>query len=246
MGGITDFLFGSHPTQQGTAQSPGQAWLQQQMKPGLGQVFSNLFNNQPAYNVPQAPMAPSAPNIPDYNAGSYSVPTAPFNSPTDLIQSGELRTAQNLMQNFYSGGGGGSAMGGLSGQGASVMGNVLSDLSQGAVGRFAQMQLPYDQMQANQAQDIWGLQNQANMQQWQQNALLPLQQQNLGYTSGQIPQWQAQTQAMNPYPYYSMYSGTYGTPMVQPGQQGLVQSVAPFAALGGLNMAIPGLFSGLF
>ena len=225
MGGIVDFgkdlLFGSEPEQVGTAQSPGQAWLQGQLKPLLGNIFGNLMGGQGAYNVPNAPQAPG---VPDYNVTPYQTPNAPYASPQDMIQGGEMRTAQNLMENFYSGGGGGSAMGGLSGQGANIMGNVLSDLSQGAVGRYAQMQLPYAQMQNQQGRDVWGAQNDV----WRAG----LNQQNLGYTMGQIPQWQQQTQAMNPLPYAGMYSGTYGSPMIQQGQQGIVQQMLPYAGLG--------------
>lgn len=203
MGGLVDSLFGSEPTQYGEATTAGQSWLQQLLKPGIQSLFSNYQSGQPGFNVPQAPQAPGVPN---YNVTPYSTPQAPFGSPSDMIQGGEMNAARNLMEQLYSGGGGGSAMGGLSGQGAQVMGNVLSDLSQGAVGRYAQMQLPYAQMQAQQAQDVWNMQNQV----WN----MPLQQANLGYTQGQIPQWQAQAQAMDPRWLYQMYSGTYGSPMV--------------------------------
>ena len=248
MGGVTDFLFGSEPEQVGTAQSPGQSWLQNQLKPLLNMGIQAGLSGQGLYNVPQAPQAPQAPSItapPSAPmAGSYGVPSAPFSSPSDLIQSGELRTAQNLLENFYSGGGGGSAMGGLSGQGSQVLGNVLSDLSQGAVGRYAQMQLPYDQLQAQANQNIWGAGiNQANLgytqgqiPAWQMGIQLPLQQQNLGYTAGQIPQWQQQIQSnQSPWNLASLFSGSYGSPIVNQGQQGLFQSTANTA--GGLGLA---------
>jgi hypothetical protein len=76
---------------------------------------------------------------------------------------------------------------------------------------------------------------------WQMGIQLPLQQANLGYTAGQIPQWQQQIQSLqSPWNLASMYSGTYGSPIVQPGQTGLLQSLAPFAAIAGGSAALQG------
>jgi hypothetical protein len=231
MGGVTDFLFGSGPEQVGTASDPGQQWLQGKLQPLLEGILGKIGSGQPAYNVPQAP---SAPGVPSYNVSPYQVPQAPYSSPMDMIQSGEMNTARNLREQFYGGGGGGSAMGGVSGQGQVFDSNLAAQLAQGAVGRWANMQLPYAQMQGQQARDVWGQQNNV----WNAG----LNQANLGYTMGQIPQWQAQAQAYNPYPWASMYSGTYGSPIVEPGQQGFVQDMAGTAGTLGL-MSLFGAFS---
>jgi len=224
MGGVLDwagdFLFGSGPEQTGTAQSPGQAWLQGQLQPLLSKGIQAGLSGQGLYPVQQAPM-------PNYNIGSYSVPQAPFSSPTDYLQSGELRTAQNLLENFFAGGGGGSAGGGLSGQANTIYGNVLGDLSKGLVGRYNQMQLPYNQMQAQANQNIW----QAGVNQGQ-----------LGYTGSTLPYYSALNQSYSsPWNLAGLYSGTYGSPIIDPGQQGLVQDALGFGAQAGI-----GKFFGIF
>ena len=223
MGGIGDFvsdiagsLFGSEPEQVGTAQSPGQSWMQQLLMPGLQQMMGNYMGGQPGWQTPNMP------SLPEFG----QTPQAPFSSPMDMIQSGEMNTAQNLREQFYSGGGGGSAMGGVGGQGQVFDSNLAAQLAQGATGRFAQMQLPYDQMQQQQNANIFGAGvNQQNMQ------------------------YQAQNQAMDPRWLYGQFGGTYGSPMVDPGQQGLVSQLAPFAGMAGMSM-IPGgfgnFFSGMF
>jgi len=217
--GITDTLFGSEPSQVsqvGTAQSPGQSWMQQLLMPGLQQMMGNYMGGGQGWQTPNMP------SLPEFG----QTPQAPFSSPMDMIQSGEMNAAQNLREQFYSGGGGGSAMGGVGGQGQVFDSNLAAQMAQGATGRFAQMQLPYDQMQFNQLGSIF----------------------NAG-VGQQGMQYQAQNQAMDPRWLYGQFGGTYGSPMVDPGQQGLVSQLAPFAGMAGMSM-IPGgfgnFFSGMF
>jgi hypothetical protein len=181
MGGqLIGNLGSSDAKQVGTAQSPGDAWLQGMIQPGMTQSLANLYQGGSAYPVPQAPQA------------NYQLPQAPYASPYDMIQSGEMQTAQNLREQFYGGGGGGSAMGGVSGQGQVFDSNLATNMAQGATSRYAAMQLPYDQMLNQQGQ--------------------------LGY-QGQLQGYGYQNAAMNPYQYYGMYPGVTGNPMIQPSQQ---------------------------
>ena len=201
MAGLIGSIFGTAPKQQGTAISPGQDWWQQQLQPMLQQGVQAGMSGQGLWQTPQTPQAQG------YQAQGYTSPQAPFSSPMDMIQSGEMNTAQNLMQQFYSGGGGGSAMGGLSGQGQGVMGNVLGNLAQGAVGRYAQMQQSYDQMRDQAAMYGAGAQNQAN--QFQAGA------QNQMNMMGYGAQQQANAA---PWDLANQYPTTFGSPMV--GEQG--------------------------
>lgn len=180
MSSWADSAFGTHGEQTGTASDPGQAWMQRQLQPGIQQMIQNYSQGQQGYSTPLMP-----------NLGTYQVPQAQYSTPMDYINSTELNTAQNLREQFYGGGGGGSAMGGVSGQGQVFDSNLAAQLSQGAVGRFNQYNQFYDQLQAQQAQNVWG----ANT-----NLL------------GQ--QYGLQAQAMNPQWLYNMYSGTYGEPIV--------------------------------
>lgn len=186
MSGMIGDVFGTRPTQYGTAQSGGQAWMESLLKPGLVQLRDNYYSGQQGFATPEMPQLP----------GYGQTPQSPYTSPMDMIQSGEMRTAQNLREQFYSGGSGGSAMGGVSGQGSIFDSNLASELAKGAVSRYGQMQLPYDQMLASQ---------QANM-----------------FSAGvgqQQQQYQTQAAAMDPTWLYGMYSGTYGSPMV--GERGI-------------------------
>lgn len=166
MGGIVGEVFGTRPEQQGTAQSPGQSWLQQQLQPLLMNMISGYQSGQQGYATPQM----SA--LPEYG----QTPQAPYSSPSDMIQSGEMQAAQNLREQFYGGGGGGSAMGGVGGQGQVFDSNLAAQMAQGATSRYAQMQFLYDQMQASQNQNIFGagVSNQQMQYQTQAQAMNPL------------------------------------------------------------------------
>ena len=255
---VTDFLFGSGPEQVGTAQSPGDAWLQNQLKPLIERGVLSGTHGQGLYNVPNAPMpgyqVPQAPWMQGQQAqggqmqsmgpgqlysggqnqassGGKFVGQMQSMGPEQLyggggqnqmmqpamqgqgygaenfLQRGEVNAAQNIFQDLISQTG--SARGGIPGGTYGSGERMAGDLATGAMGRYAAAQLPYDQMM-----------NQQGM---------------LGYTMGQIPQWQQQAQSMAaPWNMMGMYPGTTGSPMVQPGQQGLVQSIAPYAALMGI------------
>jgi len=187
MGGIIGEIFGTAPEQQGIAISPGQSWWQQQLQPLMQQMMQNYMGGKQGYATPDMP------SLPEFG----QTPQAPYSSPADMIQSGEMNAAQNLREQFYGGGGGGSAMGGVGGQGQVFDSNLAAQMAQGANSRYAQMQLPYDQMQFNRQSNIFGAGvNQQNMQ------------------------YQTQAQAMNPIGMVSQYPTTYGTPMV--GEQGVM------------------------
>jgi len=187
MSGIVGSLFGTSPQQEGTAISPGQGWLQNQLKPGIEQMIQNYSQGQQGYSTPIAP-----------DLGSYNVPQAQYSSPSDYIQASEMRTAQNLREQFYGGGGGGSARGGVSGQGQVFDSNLAAQLAQGAQERYNQYNQFYDQLEAGRNQNIWNV-----------NANLLGQQ--YGY----------QSQAYDPRWLYGMYSGTYGSPLV--GEKGVFE-----------------------
>lgn len=195
MGGIIDSVFGTAPQQQGTASSPGQDWLSQLLQPMLSQMAQNYQAGQQGYATPEMG------SLPEYG----QTPQAPYSSPSDMIQSGEMQAAQNIREQFYGGGGGGSAMGGVSGQGQVFDSNLAAQMAQGATGRYAQMQLPYDQMAAQRQGSMFGAGvNQQNMQ------------------------YQTQAQAMNPMGLLSMYPSTFGSPMV--GTEGLADRFGWFGA----------------
>ena len=87
MGFITDFLFGSGPEQVGTAQSPGDAWLQNQLRPLIERGVLAGTHGQGLYNVPNAPMP------------GYQVPQAPW------MQGGQGGQMQSMGPGqLYSGG----------------------------------------------------------------------------------------------------------------------------------------------
>lgn len=267
---IGDALFGSEPEQVGTAQSPGQAWLQNTLKPLIQRGVYQGLENRSLYNVPQLPNAPSfykipdapeAPGVPDYpgyGVGSYQTPQAPFSSPADFA--GGYETILNRMIEPF-GESLGSARGGWSGSGQQVLGSAMGEIAPQIMNQYTQSMLPYAQMQGQQARDVWGAQTQydtsrlgnlfnaqlgqgnlgytmGQIPQWQMEATGPQQQANLRYLSGDLPYWQAQTQARSaPWNLASMYSGTYGSPMVQQGQQGMFGTAAnmlPFFGLGSL------------
>ena len=217
---------GSDPQQVGTAQSPGDYWMQTLLQPSLLQARDRMYYGKPMYNVPNAPQAPEAQG---YNAQGYGAPQAPFSSPTDYLQRGEMDTSRNVMENFYGQGGGGSATGGGSGAGFDREAALSSQLGQGAMGRYMNAQLPYAQMGAQASQFGAGAQNQAG----QFNASAQNQMGAMGY-GGQMQQYGYQNQAMNPSGLLSMYPGSTGNPMVNPGQQGMDPTMA--LLLGGSMM----------
>ena len=209
---------GSDPQQVGTAQSPGDYWMQTLLQPNLLQARNKLYAGQPMYNVPNAPQAQGY-DAQGYTAQGYTAPQMPYSSPTDYLQRGEMNTARNVMENFYGQGGGGSATGGGSGAGFDREAALSAQLGQGAMGRYMNAQLPYAQMDAQASQFGAGAQNQAS----QFGAGAQNQAGMFGATSqnqllGQ--QYGYQNQAMNPSGLLSMYPGSTGNPMVNPGQQG--------------------------
>jgi hypothetical protein len=211
--GVGDFLFGSEPEQAGNAQSPGQAWLQQQLMPLMRQGIQAGMTGQQLYPTQQA-------QAQGYQAQGYQAPQGPYGSPADYL--GQYQdTAQNAMEQFWGGGGGGSAMGGISGQGGNVMGRTLDWATRNATRDYNAAMLPFAQMQNQASMFGAGAQNQAG--QFGAGAQNQMSMFNTG----------AQNQAYGaPWNILSQYSGTYGSPMIDPGQQGLVQSVLPLAGLG--------------
>ena len=179
MGFISDFLFGSETEQMGTAQSPGNAWLQNALRPMLGQGIGAGMGGQPLYPTQ-----------------GYNAPQAPFSSPADFA--GGYENIINRMMEPY-GDALGGAMGGFSGAGQNIMGSAMGQIAPQIMNQYTQNQGMYDQMGA-----------QASM--FGANAM------NQSYGA--------------PWNLAGMYAGSTGSPMVQPGQQGLMQSIAPFAALG--------------
>lgn len=210
---VTDLLFGSAPEQTGTAISPGQQYAQDQFRPLLQQQAQAAMGGQPLWQTGQAPGAPQA--------ATYNAPQMPFSSPTDYLQQGEMDTARNIMEQF----GGGSARGGQSGSGYDMQAGLSSKLAQGAMGRYMQASLPFAQMQ-NQA-SMFGAQGQNQMS-------------ALGF-GGQMQQYGYENQAMQaPWNYQSLYSNTTGSPIVDPGQQGILGDLGTFGGMLGLDSLFGG------
>jgi len=134
-GGVADTLFGSDPSIQGFAQSPGQSYLQSLLQPGIGGMANAAQTGQPLYNVPQAPMP------------SYQVPQAPFSSPADFA--GGYDTILNRMIEPF-GESLGSARGGWSGAGQQVLGSAMREIAPQIMNQYTQSVLPYAQMQNQQ------------------------------------------------------------------------------------------------
>jgi len=243
---------GSDPQQVGTAQSPGDYWMQTLLQPNLLQARNRLYAGQPMYNVPNAPQAPTAQgyDAQGYTAQGYTAPQMPYSSPTDYLQRGEMDTARNVMESFYGQGGGGSATGGGSGAGFDREAALSAQLGQGAIGRYMNAQLPYAQMGAQASQFGAGAQNQASQfgagaqnQASQFGAGAQNQMGAMGY-GGQMQQYGYQNQAMNPSGLLSMYPGSTGNPMVNPGQQGKGMGDMMLGSMMGMSM-IPEAAAGM-
>jgi len=236
IGGVTDFLFGSEPEQMGTAQSPGQSWLQQQLRPMMQQGIQAGMSGQQLYPTAGLPNTPQAQG---YNAQGYQAPQAPYGSPSDYL--GQYQdTSMNAMEQFWGGGGGGSAMGGWSGSGVNAGSEIATWAGRNAMQDYQNAMLPYANMQNQASQFGANAQNQAGMF----GAQAQNQMEAMGYGGG-LQQMQNQQQSYGaPWNILSQYSGTYGSPMVQPGQSGLVQNLLPFGAmaLGGYAASGPGGF----
>lgn len=193
MGGIIESLAGTHPEQQGTAIDPNQQWMSQTLR-------NYLTAGAPLYHVPQAP-TPYQPT--NFNEAGYNVSQAPFTSASDFLDRGEVNTAKNTFADLVSqfGSSRGGIPGGVYGSGE----RMASDLAQGAVGRYTQANLPYAEMQTQANMDLWN-------RQYQNQTLLPLQQANMYYQMGQIPQWQQQAGAYQAP--WNLMASTYGSPIV--------------------------------
>jgi len=208
---------GSDPQQTGTAITPGQQYAQQQFMPLLQRQAQAGMGGQQLY--PTADAQAQGYNAQGYNAQGYNAPQMPYSTPMDYLQQGEMSSARNVMENFYGQGGGGSATGGGSGAGYDMQAGLSSQLAQGAMGRYMNAQLPYAQMGAQASQFGAGAQNQAS--QFGAGA------QNQASQFGASGQNQAsmfnagqQNQAYaSPWNYQSVYQGTTGNAMINPGQQ---------------------------
>jgi len=137
---------------------------------------------------------------------NWQLPQAPFSSPADFA--GGYETILNRMIEPF-GESLGSPRGGWSGAGKQVLGSAMGEIAPQIMNQYTQSVLPYAQMQNQQ-----GL---------------------AGYSMGQIPEWQNITNAYNPMPLASMFGGTYGSPVVNPGQQGMFQSAANMLPLFALS-----------
>ncbi|MFX0194555.1 MAG: hypothetical protein ACFFCW_00410 [Candidatus Hodarchaeota archaeon] len=222
------FLFGSKSQQTGTAQSPGDYWLQTLLQPNLYQMRDRAYYSVPMWKVTEAPEAPGVArgyDIPEpYGVPSYSSAQMPYSSPTDYLTRGEMDTARNVMENFYGTGGGGSARGGGSGAGFDMEAALASDLAQGAMSRYMQARLPYDTMETQAARDIWGGRLGREQDVWEAQLGLGRdifgaqnQMNVLGY-QGDMAQYGYEQQTYDPRWMLSMYPGSTGSPIVQPGQ----------------------------
>jgi hypothetical protein len=186
-------LGSSDAKQVGTAQAPGDAWLQGMIQPGMAQSLANLYQGGSAYPVPQAP-------TPNYQISPYATPQAQYQSPADFA--GGYTDILNKMIEPY-GESLGTGMGGWSGGGQNVLGSAMGQIAPQIMNQYTQYQLPYQQMAMQGAGDVFNAQNQQGQ---------------LGY-QGQLQGYGYQNAAMNPYNYYGMYQGSTGSPMVQPSQQ---------------------------
>ena len=236
MGGIVDSLFGSEPEQVGTAQSPGDAWLQQMLQPmlqrgiGAGKSGRGLY---PTAGLPNTPQAQG------YQAQGYDAPQAQYNSPADFA--GGYTNIINRMMEPYGDALGGS-MGGFSGAGQNIMGSAMGQIAPQIMNQYTQYQQPFAQMQNQASMFGAGAQNQAG----QFNAGAQNQMAGLGYQGGlQRMQNQQQSYAA-PWNLAGMYSGSTGSPMIQQGQQGLfgglINGLAGGAGMMGGMMGMDALF----
>ena len=213
-------FFGSGPEQVGNAQSPGQAWLQQMLMPMMMQGIGAGMQGQGLYQTAGLPQTPHAQG---YQAQGYDAPQAPYGSPDDYL--GQYQdTSMNAMEQFFGGGGGGSATAGWSGSGVNAGSEIATWAGRNAMQDYQNAMLPYAQMQNQAGQFNTQAQNQAGM-----------------FGAGaqnQASQFnaQAQNQAYGaPWNILSQYSGTYGSPMVDPGQEGMVQSTLGFGGQAGMG-----------
>jgi len=226
MGGVTDFLFGSESEQVGTVQSPGQTWLENLLKPMIQQAVGAGMGGTQLYPTASLPTTPTAMGYSLPNP--YGIPQAQYQSPADFA--GGYTDVINKMMEPY-GDALGGAMTGWSGTGKEVLGAAMGRIAPTIMRDFTQYQLPYQQMAMLGAQDVYG----AGIGQNQFFANAQNQMAAMGYGGG-LQQMGAQQQAYStPWNLMGMYSGSTGSPMVQPGQQGLAQTMAPFAAMGGMS-----------
>ena len=209
MGGIMSSLFGTAPKQQGTAQSPGQAWWQEQLQPMMQQGVNQGMSGQGLY--PTAGL-PNTPNAQGYSAQGYTAPQPEWNSPTDFA--GGYTDIINRMMEPY-GDALGSSMGGFSGAGQNIMGSAMGQIAPQIMNQYTNYQGMYDQMGAQASQFGAGAQNQAG----QFNAGAQNQMNAMGYGGG-LQQMQNQQQSYrDPWTMFSQqYPATFGSPMV--GEQG--------------------------
>ena len=195
MGGITDFIFGSDAEEVGQAQTRGNEWLERMLQPMLQQAIQRGMGGQQLYPTAGVPQTPTAQG---YTAQGYNAPQMPFSSPMDYLQRGEMRTAQNILEQF-GGGGGSSPTAGPSGMFQANAERMAGDLSTGAMGRYMNALLPYSQMQGQASMFGAGAQNQAA----QFGAGAQNQMTALGY-GGQLQGMGAQNQAFGQlWPAYS-------------------------------------------
>ena len=252
---ITDTLFGSDAEQVGTAQSPGDAWLQNMLQPMIQRGIGIGMSGQGLYQTPNVPSTPQAQsyqgqgyNPSSYMGQGYNAPQAPWSSPSDYL--GQYQdTSMNAMEQFWGGGGGGSAMGGWSGSGVGAGAEIATLAGRNAMQDYQNAILPYAQMQNQAGQFNAGVQNTANQYNagmrnqasmfgagaqntaGQFNAGQYNQMAGMGY-GGALQGMQNQQQSYAaPWNLAGMYSGATGSPMVQPGQQGIAQSFADMSPL---------------
>ena len=241
-----DTMFGSEPEHVGDARSREQAIM--------GNYAQERFGNT-MYPIAPTPQRPQAQG---YNARGYGVPSqynvpgavGPtsdwFNNMSPEVMAGIeapfKRGEQNLMETL-GGGMGGTA--GFSGMGAGALGRYWADaapqIGQQAWGMTAPGLMQQSQNQLGANQNMWNAQLGAN--QWNAGQINQANQWNAGQDNmmagmgygGELQRMQnMQRGYQDPFNYYAT---TYGSPMIQPGNQGAIQT-----GLEGAMSALPFMF----
>ena len=141
------------------------------------------------------------------DVGSYNVPSAPFNSVEDFSK-GYGTIMGNLLEPY--GSSLGSAQGGWSGAGTQALGNAMAQLTPQIMTNYTNALLPYQQMAAQRNQNVWNMQN-----------------------LGQFQQAGAQQQSYAaPWNLANLFSGTYGSPIINQGSEGFGGTLGTIAAMG--------------
>jgi hypothetical protein len=219
----TNFFGGEDPSVQGYAQSRGQKASQQALFPLLQQGIGAGRSGGQLYPVADTPRTPSARG---YNVPSqYNVPTPQYQSPADFA-GGYDTILQRLIEPF--GESLGSARGGWSGSGQDIVGQAFGrEIAPQIMSQYTQYQQPFNDYAFNQARDPWQAQLGAN----QYMAQAQNQFGSMGY-GGELQRMGALNQSYaSPWNLTSLYSGTYGNPIVNPGSEGFGQSLPFLAAL---------------